>query len=126
MRYVDGYVLPVPKNKLDKYRKEARKAGKMWMKHGALEYVECAGDDLTSVKEWSGFPFPEMVKSKKTETVIFAFIIYKSRAHRDQVNAKVHKEMMEYIEKHGETKMPFDMRRMAFGGFEAIVDFVSK
>lgn len=124
MRYVDGYVLPVAKKKLDEYKKLAKDAAKLWIKHGALEYVECVGDDLTSVEEWSGFPFPKMANCKKSETVIFAFIIYKSRKHRDEVNNKVHKEMMEYVEKHGQPKHPFDMKRMAFGGFETIVDSV--
>ena len=126
MRYVDGYVLPVPKKKIDEYRKKAREAGKLWMKHGALEYVECVGDDLTSVEEWSGFPFPKMAKAKKTETVIFAFIVYKSRKHRDQVNKKVNEDMMKYVEKYGEQAMPFDLQRMAFGGFKTIVDLTSK
>ncbi|PIR52221.1 DUF1428 domain-containing protein [Candidatus Peregrinibacteria bacterium CG10_big_fil_rev_8_21_14_0_10_49_16] len=127
MRYVDGYVLPVPKNKLDTYRKMAKQAAKVWMKHGALEYVEAVGDDLTSVHEWHGMPFPDMAKAKKTETVIFAFIIYKSRKHRDQVNKKVMAEFSAYMKKKKKKPaMPFDMKRMAYGGFKAIVDVVAE
>ena len=126
MRYVDGYVLPVPKKKLDEYRKLARTAGKIWKKHGALEYVECVGDDLTSVHEWGGLPFPKTVECKKSETVVFAFVIYKSRSHRDRVNAKVMKEMEADKEKHKDIVMPFDMKRMAFGGFKTIVDYVAE
>ena len=89
MRYVDGYVLPVPKKNLQAYRRMATKAGKIWREHGALEYRECAGDDL-DVK-W-GVPFPRQIKLKPGETVVFAWIIFSSRAHRDRVNAKAIKD----------------------------------
>src|SRR5512134_3359160 len=89
MRYVDGFVLPVPKKKLDAYRRMAQKAGKVWREHGAVEYLECVGDDL-NVK--MGVPFPRRVRAKRGEAVFFSFIVYKSRAHRDRVNAKVMKD----------------------------------
>src|SRR5256885_14798470 len=89
MAYVDGYVLPLPKKNLPIYRRIAQKAGKIWREHGALEYRECVGDDL-EVK-W-GVPFPRMMKRKPGETVVFAYVVFKSRAHRDQVNAKVMKD----------------------------------
>jgi uncharacterized protein YbaA (DUF1428 family) len=118
MRYVDGYVLPVPKKNLPTYRRIARKAGKIWREHGALEYRECVGDDL-DVK-W-GVTFPRTIKLKRGETVIFAWIVFKSRAHRDRVNAKVMKDprlanMMEHA------SMPFDVNRMVYGGFKILVD----
>lgn len=115
MSYVDGYVLAVPKKKLKAYRAMARQGEKMWRKYGALDYKECAGNDL-KVK-W-GVPFTKMMKSKPGETVVFSFIVYKSRAHRDQVNAKVMKEM----EKTPPPKdTPFDMKRMVYGGFKTLV-----
>src|SRR6185503_15919408 len=117
-KYVDGYVLPVPRKNLQTYRRIAQKAGKIWREHGALEYRECAGDDL-KVK-W-GVPFPRQMKLKPSETVVFAWVVFKSRADRDRVNAKVMKDprlakMMET------TAMPFDAKRMVYGGFEVIVD----
>jgi len=118
MRYVDGYVLPVPKRNLKAYFKIAEKAGKIWKEHGALEYGESAGDDL-QVK-W-GVPFPKMMKLKAGETVVFSWIVYKSRAHRDRVNAKVMKDprMKEICDP---TDMPFDYKRMVYGGFQIHVD----
>jgi uncharacterized protein YbaA (DUF1428 family) len=118
MRYVDGYVLPVPKRNLRAYRQIARKAGTVWKDHGALEYRECAGDDLGS--KW-GVPFPKLLKLKRGETVVFAWIVFKSRRHRDAVNAKVIKDprmnrMM------NPNKPPFDHKRMVYGGFEMMVD----
>src|SRR5688500_7305870 len=89
MKYVDGYVLPVPKKNIQAYRRIAQKAGKIWRKHGALDYKECVGDDL-NVK-W-GVPFSRTMKLKAGETVIFAYVVFKSRAHRDRVNAKVMKD----------------------------------
>jgi uncharacterized protein YbaA (DUF1428 family) len=117
-KYVDGYILPIPKRNLQIYRRIAQKAGKIWREHGALEYRECAGDDL-KVK-W-GVPFPRQMKLKAGETVVFAWVVFKSRADRDRVNAKVMKDprlakMMET------TAMPFDAKRMVYGGFEVIVD----
>ncbi len=123
MRYVDGYVLTIAKKKLSTYKKMAKDAGKVWMKCGALQYVETMGDDMTSAKKWGGLTFPEMTKSKTSEVIVFAFVVYKSRKHRDQVNAKVHKT---FEKKYGgdcsNQPMPFDMKRMAYGGFETIVD----
>lgn len=117
-KYVDGYVLPVPKKKLDAYRKMAQQAGKVWKEHGALQYFECAGDDL-NVK-W-GTPFPKQLKLKPTETAVFAFIIYKSRAHRDRVNAKVMKDPR--LNAMCDEKNPlFDFERMVYGGFTTIVE----
>lgn len=124
MTYVDGFVLVVPKNKVAAYKKMAAEGGKMWMKHGALSYKECIGNDMNPNK---GTPmetptFPKMAKARSGETVWFSFITYRSRKHRDQVNAKVMKEMTEKMKGHENDKMPFDMKRMSYGGFEAIVD----
>jgi len=118
MRYVDGYVLPVPKKNLQTYRRMAQKAGKMWRKYGALDYKECVGDDLKT--KW-GVPFPRTVKLKPGETVVFAYIVFRSRAHRDRVNAKVMNDpsMGAGME---DRPMPFDMKRMVYGGFKVLVD----
>lgn len=115
-RYVDGFVLPVPKKNLKAYQQIAKKAGRVWREHGALEYFECAGDDL-DVKGLRSFP--AMVRSKPGETVVFAFIVFKSRAHRDRVNAKVMKDPRLTMDPNA---MPFEVRRMAYGGFTAIVN----
>jgi uncharacterized protein YbaA (DUF1428 family) len=117
-RYADGFLLAVPRRKLDAYRRISQKAGKVWKAHGALEYVECVGEDL---KVKMGKSFPSAVKVKSGETVVFSWIVYKSRAHRDRVNAKVMKDprlsgMMD------PKAMPFDMKRMSHGGFKVIVD----
>ena len=118
MAYVDGFVIPVPKKNLDAYRRMSRKAGKVWMELGALEYRECVGDDLSTEIAAS---FPEMVELKRGETVVFSWIVYKSRAHRDRVNAKVMKDPR--IEGMMDMKsMPFDVKRMVYGGFKVIVD----
>lgn len=118
MAYVDGFVLPVPKKKLAAYRSMARKAGKVWREHGALEFRECVADDVKPGKRTS---FPQSVKLKRGETVFFSFIVYKSRAHRDRVNAKVMKDPR--ISGMGDIKdMPFDARRMIYGGFKVLVD----
>jgi uncharacterized protein YbaA (DUF1428 family) len=118
MPYVDGFVLPVPKKKLKAYAKMAEYAGQIWKEHGALEFRECAGDDLSS--QW-GVPFTKMIKLKPGETVLFSFIVFKSRAHRDRVNAKVMKD--ERLKKQmEEAEMPFDVKRMVYGGFKTIVD----
>ena len=117
MPYVDGYVLPVPIKKLPIYRRMARQAGKIWMDHGALEYWECVGEDL-KVK-W-GPTFPRTLKLKRGETAIFSWILFKSRAHRDRVNAKVFKDpSMAGMDTAG---MPFDVKRMAYGGFKVLVE----
>ena len=116
MSYVDGFVIPVQKKNLKTYARMAKLGAKMWMKHGALDYKECIGDDLQS--KW-GMPFPKLVKLKPGETAVFSYIVFKSRAHRDRVNAKVMKEM----EQTGPPKeMPFDMKRMVYGGFKTLVE----
>lgn len=117
-RYVDGFVIPIPKKNLGAYRKLAALAGKVWMEHGAVQYVECVGDDLSTKQ--LGAPFPRMTKMKKGETVLYSFIVYKTRAHRDRVNAKVMADKR--IAAMFGMKMPFDMKRMAMGGFRALVD----
>jgi uncharacterized protein YbaA (DUF1428 family) len=118
MRYVDGYVLPVPKKNVQAYRRMAQKAGRIWREHGALQCVEAVGDDL-SVK--FGVPFPRQMKVKPGETVVFSYIVFKSRAHRDRVNAKVMKDPR--IAKMCDPKdMPFDVKRMVYGGFKVLVD----
>ncbi len=119
-RYVDGFVLVVPKKKLKAYRLVASKAGKVWMKYGALEYIEAAGDDLRGMP--GILAFPKMAKTKPGETVVFSFIVYKSRAHRDKVNALVMKDPYMSPENMDGKDMPFDLKRMAYGGFEALVD----
>ena len=118
MRYVDGFVLPVPKKNLQAYRRIAQKAGKIWREHGALEYVEAVGDDL-DVK--FGVSFTKLMKPKAGETVVISFIVYKSRADRDRVNAKVMKDqrMAKMMEKG---PMPFEVKRMVYGGFKILVD----
>lgn len=118
MRYVDGYVLPVPKKNLRAYRRLAKNAGKIWREHGALEYRECVGDDL---KVKFGLPFPRLVKAKPDETLVFAWIMFKSRAHRDRVNAKVMKDPR-LASMCDPQSMPFDCTRMAWGGFKMLVD----
>jgi uncharacterized protein YbaA (DUF1428 family) len=116
--YIDGYVLPVPKKNLQDYRRMAQFAGKIWREHGALEYKEAVGDDL-DVK-W-GVPFPRALKIKTGETVIFAWIVFKSRAHRDRVNAKVMKDKR-LADSMAMSSMPFDIKRMVYGGFNLLVD----
>lgn len=115
-RYVDGFVLSVPKKKLERYGEIAKKAGKLWIKYGALEYWECAGDD-TNVK--MGVPFPRLAKAKAGETVIFSWIVYRSKAHRDRVMAKIMKDP--WMNSMDQTQMPFDTKRMSYGGFKTIV-----
>lgn len=118
MKYVDGFVIPISKKKLPAYKVMARKAGKIWREYGALEYRECYGDDL---KITMGLPFPRLTKLKTGETVVFSWIVYKSRAHRDKVNAKVMKDPR--IEKMCDLKkMPFDVKRMSYGGFTMMID----
>jgi uncharacterized protein YbaA (DUF1428 family) len=113
MAYVDGFIIPIQKKNLIAYKKMALGGKKAWMKHGALDYMECVGDALDA--QW-GTPFPKLMKLKAGETAIFAFIVFKSRAHRDRVNAKVMKEFAD-----GPKEMPFDMKRMAYGGFKVLV-----
>ena len=117
MPYVDGYVLPLPTKNLAAYRRMARTAAKVWRDHGALEYRECVGEDL-KVK-W-GTTFARNLELKRGETVIFAWIVFKSRAHRDRVNAKVMKDPR--LNMQDMKDMPFDDKRMVYGGFKVIVE----
>ncbi len=119
MHYVDGFVLPVPKRKLAAYRKMARYAGRIWKEYGALEYVECVADDVKPGK-WTSFP--QSVKLKKNEVVIFSYVVYKSRRQRDRIMAKIMKEprFAKYMDPK---KMPFDGKRMFWGGFKTIVEY---
>ncbi len=118
MAYVDGFLLPLPKKNLKRYRSMARAASKVWRRHGALEFRECVGDDL---KNTMGMPFSRTVRLKPGETVVFSWIVFKSRTHRNRVNAKVMKDpqMARMMEKG---PMPFDVKRMAYGGFKILVD----
>lgn len=116
-RYVDGFVLPVPKKNLPAYRSLARKAAKVWREYGALEYCECVGDDL---KVKGALPFPRVARCKPGETVVFAWIVYKSRAHRDRVNAQVMKDPR--FANMDPKSMPFDVKRMTYGGFRILVE----
>ena len=116
--YVDGFVLAVPEANLAAYRKMARLGGKIWREHGALEYMECVADDVKPGKLTS---FPQSVKLKKGETVVFSYIVYKSRAQRDRVNAKVMKDPR-LAEMMDPKAMPFDGKRMFWGGFKVLVD----
>lgn len=116
--YVDGFVLPIPKDKIDQYREIAEVACKVWMEHGALEYRECIGDDL-EVKDMVSFP--QLASTTPEETVAFSWIVYRSREHRDEVNAKVMADPR--ICGMGEKgEMPFDCKRIAYGGFKTIVE----
>lgn len=114
-KYVDGYVIPIKKKNVKAYMKMAKLGCKLWMEHGALDYYECVGEDL-KVK-W-GLTFPKMCKLKNDETLIFAFVVFKSKKHRASVNAKVHKDSR--MDMSG-VKMPFDMKRFSMGGFEALI-----
>ena len=116
-QYVDGFLLPLPKKNVAAYRRMSTKASKVWMEHGALEYRECIGEDL-DVK--MGLPFHKLVKPKAGETIVFSWIVYRSRAHRDRVNAKVMKDprLADMMDPDG---MPFDVKRMCYGGFDTIV-----
>jgi uncharacterized protein YbaA (DUF1428 family) len=118
MRYVDGFVLPVPEKNLKIYRSLSQKAGKIFREHGALEFLEAVGDDLDTK---FAVPFTKLAKPKPGEVVLFSFIVYKSRAHRDKVNAKVMSDprMNEMMKGR---PMPFEMKRMAYGGFKGLVD----
>jgi alkaline phosphatase len=119
-KYVDGFVLVVPKKKVAAYRNMAAEAGKMWRKFGALDYKECMMDDPKP--KFVTFTFRKMAKAKPNETVWFSFIVYKSRTHRDQVNKKVMAEMDKLAKKYKNVPMPFDMKRTAYAGFKAVVE----
>ena len=118
MAYIDGFLIPVPKRNAAKYKKMSTQAGKEWMDHGALEYHECVADDVMYGKYTS---FPQSVKLKPGEVVWFSWIVYKSRRHRDSVNAKVMKDprLADMMDPKG---MPFDTKRMVYGGFKVMVD----
>jgi uncharacterized protein YbaA (DUF1428 family) len=118
MKYVDGFVVPVPKKNLAAYRRMAKIGGKVWMEHGALEYVECVADDVKPGKHTS---FPQSVKLKADEVVIFSYIVYKSRAQRDRIMAKVMKDprLAAFMDPKS---MPFDGKRMFWGGFKTMVE----
>lgn len=116
MQYVDGFIVPVPKKHLQAYRRMAQKAGKVWMEYGALAYRECVAEDVKVGKRTS---FPRSVKLKPKETVVFAWIVFKSRAHRDRVNAAVMKDPR--LAKMMDMKaLPFDAKRMIYGGFDTL------
>jgi uncharacterized protein YbaA (DUF1428 family) len=117
-RYIDGFVLPLPKDKIGKYTEVATRAAAVWMEHGALEYVEAVGDDMDA-NEMT--PFPKLAGAGPEEIVVMAYIVYESREHRDAVNAKVMADprLQEMCDKHNPL---FDFRRMAYGGFRSIVE----
>ena len=117
-KYVDGYVIPIKKSNLKAYKKLALLGRKVWMEHGALDYYECVGDALDS--PW-GYPFKKLCKLKANETIVFAFVIYKSKADRDRVNAKVHQDPRMQPKPGKKIVMPFDPKRFSMGGFKAIV-----
>ena len=120
--YVDGFVVPVPARKLDAYRQMAEKAGRIWLEHGALQFCECAGDDVKPGKVTS---FPQSVQLKDDETVVFSWIVYNSREQRDSVNDKVMKDprMKDMMDPKN---VPFDGKRMFWGGFETMVELPAR
>lgn len=122
-KYVDGFVIVVPEKNIAAYKKMATMGGKIWKKYGALDYKECVAEDIRP----KGMPgmthvFPKMTKLKRGETIVFSYIVFKSRKHRDQVNAKVMKDPLMGPENWKDQPMPFDMKRMAYGGFTVLVD----
>jgi len=123
-KYVDGFVLVVPKDKTEEYKKMAEGGREMWMKHGALEYYECRGDDLVPQEMGGEKPraFTEMAGVNSGETVWFSFIVFKSKEHRDEVNAKVMAAMNEQMAEYKDMTMPFEAKRMAYGGFQVEVE----
>ena len=123
-KYVDGFVLVVPKGKAEEYKKMAEDGRDSWMKHGALGYFECSNDDLKQQEmgDEKSRAFEEMAGAKDDEDVWFSFIIFESREHRDEVNKKVMKEMDEAYSQQSDFSMPLDMTKMAYGGFEVVVE----
>lgn len=123
-KYVDGFVLVVPKDKTEEYKKMAEGGRDVWMKHGALGYYECLGNDLKpqEMGDEKTRAFTKMVVAKNNETIWFSFIIFKSKEHRDQVNKKVMAEMNEQMKDQKDMQMPFDMKRMSYGGFQVEVE----
>jgi uncharacterized protein YbaA (DUF1428 family) len=124
-KYVDGFVLVVPKGKAEAYRKMAEEGRDVWMKHGALEYFECKGDDLKQQEMGpaKSRSFSEMAGAKDGDDVWFSFIVFKSKKHRDEVNKKVMKEMEEAYKEQSDFVTPFEMNKMAYGGFEVLVEY---
>jgi len=120
MKYVDGFLLVVQKKKMNDYLKMAKLGGKIWKKHGALEYFECVGDELNP--KMAGIKFPKLLKIKPGQVVIFSYIVFKSKDHRNKVNAKVMKDPMMNDPQFKDMPMPFDMKKMAYGGFKVIVE----
>lgn len=123
-KYVDGFVLVVPKGKEAEYRKMAEEGRDSWMKHGALQYFECRGDDLKQQEmgDEKSRAFADMAGASDEENVWFSFIVFESKEHRDEVNKKVMAEMDESYDEHSDFVMPFDMKQMAYGGFEVAVE----
>lgn len=123
-KYVDGFLIVVPTDKFAEYKKMAEGGRDSWMKHGALEYYECSGDDLKQQEmgDEKTRPFQELADANEHETVWFSFIIFESKAHRDEVNAKVMAEMDESMKEFKDMQMPFDMTKMAYGGFTVEVE----
>lgn len=123
-KYVDGFVLVVPKEKAEEYKKMAEEGRASWMKHGALGYYECRGNDLSpqQMGDEKGRAFPEMAEASENDDVWFSFIIFKSKEHRDEVNVKVMAEMNEQMKDYKDFSMPFDMKKMAYGGFQVEVE----
>ena len=122
MKYVDGFVLVIPKKKLGAYRRMAMEAGRIWRKYGALEFRECVGDDL---KTRMGKPFSRLAKLKRGEVVLFSWIVYKSKAARDRANAKVMKDPR-ILKMMKRNPVPMDMKRFSYGGFKTIVDLAGR
>jgi uncharacterized protein YbaA (DUF1428 family) len=128
MKYVDGFVLVVPEKNLAAYRELAEETGKIWKKYGALEYIESVGEDLNPnvppdvPPEMKGVTFPQLAGTRPGETVVFSYILFNSRQHRDQVNALVMKDPFMTTPQEKYKEMPFDMKRVAYGGFEVIVE----
>jgi len=123
-KYIDGFVLVVPNDKNEEYRKMAEEGRDAWMKHGAVAYYECRGDDY-KVNEMEGMKtrsFKDLAGASEQETVWFSFIVFNSKEHRDEVNAKVDAEMSESMQEFKDMLMPFDMNRMAYGGFQVVVE----
>lgn len=118
MSYVDGFIVPVPKKNIQAYRRMALKCGRIWIEHGALEFRECVGEDMNS--KWT-IPFAKRLKLKRSDTVLFSWIVFKSRAHRDRVNAKVMKDPR-MVPMMDPKAMPFDPKLMMYGGFKVLVD----
>lgn len=123
-KYIDGFVLVVPKGKENEYQKMAEGGRDSWLKHGALQYFECKGDDLKPQQMGpdKSREFTEMAGANADENVWFSFIVFESKAHRDEVNAKVMAEMSEEYDENSDFVMPFEMSKMAYGGFEAVVE----